>query len=169
MPPHSRHPAGSQLLSSQPPLLSPYRCCCPNCDRGLGNIFAALILYFPFPLSNIKHNFALSLSLRLRFADVSTWKPDPFACNWESSPAPQPGLGSWSFRDFRVSVDMRRGSLSSEGQMGRFLNPKPPKPPFPYDRKRKCVFDVCLVDGLFNKIPLCVHVCACVCVCVCVF
>lgn len=64
-------------------------CCCPNCEEGLGNIFSVLILYFPFPSSNIKHNFVLSLSLRLRFADVSTWKHDPLAFYRESFPALQ--------------------------------------------------------------------------------
>lgn len=78
----SSAPPGTVVLSGHrlptaDPAVVPLQMLCPNCDEGLGSIFSVLILYFPFPLFNIKHNFALSLSLRLRFADVSAWKHDP--------------------------------------------------------------------------------------------
>lgn len=85
MPPPSAVASWVWLASCFHPALCPSVGRGLNWEEGLGNIFSVLILYFPFPPCNIKHNFVLSLSLRLRFVDVSTWKPDPFASNRESS------------------------------------------------------------------------------------
>ena len=93
--------------------------------RKVWETFSLLILYFPFPPCNIKHNFALSLSLRLRFVDVSTWKHDPFASNRESSlcsfwEAPSPS-GTSGFLE-NPERDRERENCN-KGQKGPYQNP----------------------------------------------
>ena len=135
------------------PALCPSLCLSPNCKKGLGNIFSVLILYFPFPPCNIKHNFALSLSLRLRFVDVSTWKHDTFASNRESSlgslwEAPSP-LGISGFLENPERKREGEGGAVIKARKVPMRTPQSFQIPFPYDSGSKCVFDVRLVVGLF--------------------
>ena len=130
------------------PALRPPPCRGPNCEEGLGNIFSVLILYFPFPPHNIKHNFALSVSLRLRFVDVSTCKHDPSASNGESSlrslweAASPPRLSG-----FLEHPERERDC--SKGHKGPYQNPTIISNPLSLCSRSQCVFDVRLVVGLF--------------------
>lgn len=127
---------------------------CPNLKKDLGNIFSVLILYFPFPLGNIKHNCALSLSLRLWFVDVSTWKFDPFASNREPSlDRLWRPLLHWRLQSFcenereRERLDHSNTVIKARRVPAR--TPQSFQTPFLYASRSKCVFDVCLVVGLF--------------------
>ena len=144
------------------PALRPPPCRGPNCEEGLGNIFSVLILYFPFPPHNIKHNFALSVSLRLRFVDVSTWKHDPSASNgesslrslWEAASPPRlSGFLEHPERERETAVKARR---------------VPTRTPRSFQIPSPCaaganVFLMCvwLLACLFNKIPVCVLLSQC--------
>lgn len=131
------------------PALCPPPCRGPNCEEGLGSIFSVLILYFPFPPHNIKHNFALSVSLRLRFVDVSTWKHDPSASNGESSlrslweAASPPRLSGF------LEHPKRERETAIKAIRVPTRTPQSFQIPSPCDSRSQCVFDVRLVVGLF--------------------
>ena len=131
------------------PALRPPPCRGPNCEEGLGNIFSVLILYFPFPPHNIKHNFALSVSLRLRFVDVSTWKHDPPPPTG-SPPCVASGrpLLHRGFQGFWNTLRERERDCS-KGQKGAYQNPAIISNPLSLCSRSECVFDVRLVVGLF--------------------
>lgn len=138
---------GPSLL---PPAMCPSPCRCPHCEEGLGNIFSVLILYFPFPPGNIKHNFVLSLSLSLWFVDVSTWKSDPFASNREASlfshweaPSP-PGR-----QGFCEKTEQERPATVIKARRVPTRTPRSSQTPFPSASRAKCIFDERLVVGLF--------------------
>lgn len=145
------------------PALRPPPCRGPNCEEGLGNIFSVLILYFPFPPHNIKHNFALSVSLRLRFVDVSTWKHDPPPPTG-SPPCVASGrpLLHRGFQGFWNTLRERERETAVKARRVPTRTPRSFQIPSPCAAGAN-VFLMCvwLSACLFNKIPVCVLLSQC--------
>lgn len=77
------HPEASLWLPRRPPCAHP--CAAALLARQVWEAFSRANFIFPLPPGNITHNLGLSLSLRLRFGDVSTWKQEPCASDREPS------------------------------------------------------------------------------------